>query len=32
MTLPAWHEEAISQKHDRKAFDCGGADNKTLQP
>ncbi len=25
MTLPAWHEEPISQKHDRKAFDCGDA-------
>ncbi len=23
MTLPAWHEEPISRKHDRKAFDCG---------
>src|SRR5579871_1215050 len=23
MTLPAWHEEAIAKKHDRKAFDCG---------
>lgn len=23
MSLPAWHEEPISKKHDRKAFDCG---------
>lgn len=23
MTLPAWHEEPISKKHDREAFDCG---------
>ena len=23
MSLPAWHEEAISKKHDRGAFDCG---------
>lgn len=23
MNLPAWHEEAISKKHDRKSFDCG---------
>jgi GNAT superfamily N-acetyltransferase len=22
MTLPAWHEEAISKQHDRDAFDC----------
>lgn len=26
MTLLAWHEEPISRKHDRKAFDCGNAD------
>ena len=26
MTLPAWHEEPISRKHNRKAFDCGDAD------
>jgi GNAT superfamily N-acetyltransferase len=26
MTLPAWHEEPISKKHDRKAFDCGDAE------
>lgn len=26
MTIPAWHEEPISRKHDRKAFDCGDAD------
>ena len=23
MSLPAWHEEPISRKHDRKSFDCG---------
>lgn len=23
MSLPAWHEEPISKKHDREAFDCG---------
>jgi GNAT superfamily N-acetyltransferase len=23
MSLPAWHEEPISKKHDRGAFDCG---------
>jgi GNAT superfamily N-acetyltransferase len=23
MNLPAWHEEPISKKHDRKSFDCG---------
>lgn len=22
MTIPAWHEEAITRKHDRSAFDC----------
>ena len=26
MTLPAWHEEPVSKKHDRKSFDCGGAE------
>jgi predicted GNAT family N-acyltransferase len=26
MTLPAWHEEPISKKHNRKGFDCGHAD------
>lgn len=26
MTLPAWHEEPVSSKHDRKAFDCGDAE------
>jgi len=26
MTLPAWHEEAITRKHDRGAFDCGDAE------
>jgi GNAT superfamily N-acetyltransferase len=26
MTLPAWHEEPISKKHDRDAFDCGDKD------
>ena len=25
MTVPAWHEEAITRKHDRKAFDCDDA-------
>src|ERR1017187_8965214 len=25
MTLPAWHEEPVSRKHDRNAFDCGDA-------
>jgi GNAT superfamily N-acetyltransferase len=23
MTTPAWHEEGITRKHDRSAFDCG---------
>jgi len=23
MTLPPWHEEPISKKHDRQGFDCG---------
>jgi len=23
MTVPAWHEEAITRKHDRSTFDCG---------
>jgi GNAT superfamily N-acetyltransferase len=23
--IPAWHEEAITRKHDRAAFDCGDA-------
>ena len=32
MTLPAWHEEPIAKKHDRKAFDCGQDDlNRFLQ-
>lgn len=26
MTVPAWHEEAITRKHDRSTFDCGDAD------
>jgi GNAT superfamily N-acetyltransferase len=26
VTLPGWHEETVSRKHDRKAFDCGDAD------
>jgi GNAT superfamily N-acetyltransferase len=26
MTVPAWHEEAVTRKHDRAAFDCGDAD------
>ena len=25
MNLPPWHEEPISRKHDRGAFDCGDA-------
>lgn len=25
MTVPAWREEPISRKHDRKSFDCGDA-------
>ena len=25
MTAPAWHEEPITRKHDRSAFDCGDA-------
>jgi len=23
MSLPDWHEEPISKRHDRKSFDCG---------
>lgn len=23
MTVPAWHEEPVAKKHDRKSFDCG---------
>jgi GNAT superfamily N-acetyltransferase len=26
MTLPAWHEEPINKKHNRKVFDCGQTD------
>ena len=26
MNLPAWHEEAVSRRHDRKRFDCGDAE------
>lgn len=26
MTVPSWHEEAITRKHDRAAFDCGDVD------
>lgn len=26
MTLPAWHEEAITKQHDRQGFDCGQPD------
>ena len=26
MTLPLWHEEAITKTHDRKAFDCGNTE------
>lgn len=25
MTIPPWHEEPISKRHNRKAFDCGDA-------
>jgi len=25
MSLPAWHEEPISKKHDRSSFECGDA-------
>jgi len=25
MNVPAWHEEPISRRHDRSAFDCGEA-------
>lgn len=25
MTIPNWHEEAISKKHDRNTFNCGDA-------
>lgn len=32
MTLPAWHEDPIARKHDRKVFDCGQDDlNRFLQ-
>jgi len=32
MTLPAWHEEPVARKHDRKTFDCGQEDlNRFLQ-
>jgi GNAT superfamily N-acetyltransferase len=32
MTLPAWHEEPIAKKHDRKGFDCAQSDlNEFLQ-
>jgi len=32
MRLPAWHEDPIAKKHDRKAFDCGQDDlNRFLQ-
>jgi GNAT superfamily N-acetyltransferase len=26
MTVPAWHEEPVAKKHDRKAFDCSQED------
>jgi GNAT superfamily N-acetyltransferase len=26
MSVPAWHEEATTRKHDRNAFDCGDTD------
>ena len=32
MTGPAWHEEAITRKHDRAAFDRGDANAKTAEP
>ncbi|EPQ0515215.1 GNAT family N-acetyltransferase, partial [Proteus mirabilis] len=25
MTIPNWHEEAISKKHNRNGFNCGDA-------
>ena len=25
MNIAAWHEEPISKRHDREAFDCGEA-------
>ena len=32
MSLPDWHEEPISRKHDRDSFDCGeSALNEFLQ-
>jgi GNAT superfamily N-acetyltransferase len=32
MTVPAWHEEPVAKKNDRKAFDCGQEDlNRFLQ-
>jgi GNAT superfamily N-acetyltransferase len=30
MTTPAWREEAIDKKHNRKGFDCGQADINTF--
>ena len=30
MTIPAWREEAIQKKHDRKRFDCSQADLNTF--
>lgn len=30
MTLPVWHEEAISKAHDRASFDCGDAELNTF--
>ena len=30
MTIPAWHEEAIAKKHNRKGFDCGQSDLNTF--
>ena len=26
MTVPPWHEEAVTRTHDRSAFDCGDAE------
>jgi GNAT superfamily N-acetyltransferase len=30
MSVPAWHEEAITRKHDRSVFDCGDDDMNTF--
>jgi len=26
MSIPAWHEEAVAKKHNRRGFDCGQSD------